>query len=56
MALYRELTETFTYQQMLNYGNKNPPCSMNGYFLRMMGNVLLRHVHVMKNKYIFKHD
>ena len=41
---------------MINYGTKNPPKSMIGYFMRLMGNIMLRHVMKVKNKLILHHN
>jgi hypothetical protein len=42
LAPFREILNTRVYETLLGYGLANPPMSVLGYFLRIVGNHFLR--------------
>lgn len=37
----------------MDYCTREAPCSLIGYFLRLVGNSILRHIFILKEKFVF---
>ena len=53
MYIFKEILKTETYYEIVKYGFAEAPLTLLGYFLRIVGNILLRHIYAMKNFKIF---
>jgi len=51
--VFKEILETQTISEILDYFNKPAPCSLLGFLMKLIGNSLLRHIHILKNKHVF---
>lgn len=53
ISICKDLTDTQAYKTLIQYGEKFPPKSLAGYFLRLLGSVLLKHIYTLKKLQIF---
>lgn len=53
ISICKDLTDTQAYKTLTQYGEKSPPKSLAGFFLRLMGSVLLKHIYTLKKVQIF---
>ena len=44
IEISKEILETETFSELIDYGNNPLPCSLIGYYLKMIGNILLRNI------------
>ena len=51
--MFKEILETQAFSEILDYFNNQAPCSLLGFFMKLLGNCLLRHIYILKNKHIF---
>lgn len=51
-ALFKEVLETQVFSELMDYGDAEPPSSLAGFFMKLIGNCILRHVHVLKEKFV----
>lgn len=54
ISICNDITETLAYKTMIQYGEKYPPKPLVGYFMRLLGYVLLKHIYQLKKQLIFK--
>ncbi|KAL4470702.1 hypothetical protein ABPG72_016707 [Tetrahymena utriculariae] len=54
IGAFREVISTQTFQELIKYGNQNPPTSLVSYYLQLIGNTLLRYIYNIKQKVVFK--
>ncbi|CAD8212458.1 unnamed protein product [Paramecium pentaurelia] len=53
ISICKDLTDTQAYKTLVQYGEKCPPKSLAGFFLRLLGSVLLKHIYTLKKLQIF---
>ena len=50
----KEILLSNTYKELLIYGLDHPPLSLFGYFLRLIGHIILKFIYNITGKKIFK--
>ena len=52
-SLFKEILETQVFSELIDYLNYEAPCSLIGFFMKLVGNCLLRHIYILKEKHVF---
>ena len=52
--MFREILETKLFYKLLEYGMDECPSSLAGYYIKYIGNSLLKHLKLIKGATLFK--